>query len=117
VSRDVQSTGWPRDWCGEARLSAEGQAGAEQSSGRRAMCRAQGGRATGVARRGCPPRGRPPAGEERPMGQWRLTGEGKWRLAGGDESRRATACGMRAAARLPAGITSLGFFLDGPYRI
>jgi hypothetical protein len=51
------------------------------------------------------------------MGQWRLTGEGKWRLAGGDESRRATACGMRAAARLPAGITSLGFFLDGPYRI
>jgi hypothetical protein len=49
------------------------------------------------------------AGEEQPMGQWKLTDGGKWRLAGGDESRRAsaTACG----------ITSLGFFLDGPYII
>jgi hypothetical protein len=47
------------------------------------------------------------AGEEQPMGQWKLTDGGKWRLAGGDESRRATACE----------ITSLGFFLDGPYTI
>jgi hypothetical protein len=44
-------------------------------------------------------------GGQQPMGQWKLTNRGKWRLAGGDESRRVTACGMRAAARarLPAG--------------
>jgi hypothetical protein len=39
-----------------------------------------------LVRRGCPPRGRPSAGEERPMGRWRLTGGGEWRLAGGDEA-------------------------------
>jgi hypothetical protein len=30
-----------------------------------------------LVRRGCPPRGRPPAGEERPMGRWRLAGGGE----------------------------------------
>jgi hypothetical protein len=33
------------------------------------------------------------------------------------EGSGGSPAGMRAAARLPTGITSLGFFLDGPYRI
>jgi hypothetical protein len=62
--------------------------GRGESGNCRAVRRAAGGAmvAARLVRRGCPPRGRPSAGEERPMGRWRLTGGGEWRLAGGDET-------------------------------